>query len=183
MRPIVGGMWGWGLLGLVGLGMALSACTSGGSADRQASSTTSSVITAATMPPTTSTTGGPMSTVTAKRTCRASDLEVTVQSGDGLGGTTYTPLVFTNRSSTPSGLMGYPKVSFLDRSGRVIGQAAQTPPEGIAVTVAPGEAAFARMGVASALCLGDGQPLYPATLRVVLPAGGTVSVAAGDFAF
>jgi hypothetical protein len=78
--------------------------------------------------------------------------------------------------------MGHPKVSFLDGSGRVIGQAAPTPPEGIAVNVAPGEAAFARMGVAPQ-CLGDGRPLNPATLRAVLPGGGTVSVAAGDFAF
>ena len=50
------------------------------------------------------------------------------------------------------------------------------------MTIAPGEAAYARMGVAPQ-CFGNGHPLNPATLRVVLPGGGTESVAAGDFAF
>jgi hypothetical protein len=140
-------------------------------------------VTSATAPATTFTTSGLSSTSSAPNVCRSSELAVTLQSGDGLGGTTYTPLVFTNRSQKPCALMGYPKVAFLDRSGRVVGQAAPTPPEGRAVTVPPGEAAFARIGVASSVCLGEGQPVRPESLRVVLSGGGTASVAAGDFAF
>jgi hypothetical protein len=54
--------------------------------------------------------------------------------------------------------------------------------EPTAVTVAPGEVASATVGVTSQ-SLVDCQPVTPATLRVVLPGGGAVSAAAGDFAF
>jgi hypothetical protein len=89
-------------------------------------------------------------------------------------------------------LTGHPKVSFLDRSGRVIGQAVPIPLDTRAVTLAPGEVAGATMGVGSQ-SLADCQPVTPATLRVVLPGDGAVSVAVpnkgafepggGDFGF
>jgi hypothetical protein len=78
-------------------------------------------------------------------------------------------------------LAGYPKVSFLDRSGRVLGLARPTPEPGT-VTVSPGQYATTALGVAS-MSLGACQPITPATLRIVLPNGGVVSVAAGDFTF
>jgi uncharacterized protein DUF4232 len=78
-------------------------------------------------------------------------------------------------------LAGHPKVSFLDRSGRVLGRALPTPgPE--TVTVSPGQYATTSLGVAS-MTLGTCEPVTPATLRIVLPAEGVMSIPAGDFAF
>ena len=88
---------------------------------------------------------------------------------------------FTNRSSSRCTLAGHPKVSFLDRSGRVLGQALATPgPE--TVTISPGQYATTALGVGSTI-LGACQPTAPATLRISLPSGGVVSVPAGDFTF
>jgi uncharacterized protein DUF4232 len=181
--------------------MLLSGCTSGGSADRsQGSSTTSRSADAggpscgavrgrsvgcwdATAAPTTSSTTSETTSATpASRACRVSDLQVRLGSSQGLGGTNYTPLIFRNRSSSRCSLTGHPKVSFLDRSARVIGQAAPTPLIDPPVTPGPGEVAIADIGVGSQ-SLGDCRPVTPATLRVVLPGGGAVSVAAGSFRF
>ena len=175
--------------GIAGLLLVMwSGCTSGGSADRsQASSTTSGPVgselfTTATVPATSSTTSVTTSASTAPRACRGSDLQVTLGSSEGLGGTTYTPLIFDNRSSSPCALTSHPKVLFLDRSGRVIGQTAFTGESQMAVTLGPGEVASADIGVTSS-SLGTCQRLIPATLRVVPPGGDAVSVATGDFAF
>jgi hypothetical protein len=99
-------------------------------------------------PPTSTTATGPTlaptlttavtSTTTVARPCRASDLRVTGGASQGPGGTRYTGLGFTNRSSSPCTLAGHPTVTFLDRAGRVLGRAAPTPvPE--TVTVSPGQ--------------------------------------------
>lgn len=174
--------------------LLLSSCTSGESTDRQASSPTTTFgggppwwpalprgsegsFTTANMPAPSETT---TSAATA-RACRVSDLQVTGGASQGAGGTRYTGLGFTNRSSTPCTLAGHPKVSFLDRSGRVLGQALPTPLLE-KVTVSPGQYATTALGVAS-MSLGTCQPVNPATLRIILPAGGVVSVPAGDFAF
>jgi hypothetical protein len=115
------------------------------------------------------------------RPCRASDLRVTGGPSQGAGGTRYTGLGFANRSSSPCTLAGFPKVSFLDRSGGALGQAMPLPiPE--TVTVSPGQYATTALGVAS-ITLGNCQPITPATLRIALPSGGVLSVPAGDFAF
>jgi hypothetical protein len=173
--------------------LLLSSCTSGGSTDRQASSSTTRLaggppgwpapprgsegsFTTATVPATSGTTTSTATT----RACRVSDLRVTGGASQGAGGTRYTALGFTNRSSSPCTLAGYPKVSFLDRSGRVLGQAVPTEPE--TVTVSPGQYATTELGVAST-SLGTCQAITPATLRIVLPSGGVLSVPAGDFAF
>ena len=133
-------------------------------------------FTTAAAPATSSTT-----TTIAARPCRASDLWMSGGTSDGAGGTRYTGLGFTNRSSSPCTLAGHPKVSFLDHSGRVLGQALPTPgPE--TVTVSPGQYATTALGVAS-ITLGSCQPITPATLRITLPDGGVLSVPAGDFAF
>jgi hypothetical protein len=171
--------------------LLLSSCTSGGSTDRQASSSTTrlgggppwwpalprgSEGSYTTVPATSGTT---TATATA-RACRVSDLRVTGGASQGAGGTRYTGLGFTNRSSSPCTLAGYPKVSFLDRSGRVLGQALPTELE--TVTVNPGQYATTELGVAST-SVGTCQAITPATLRIVLPSGGVLWVPAGDFAF
>lgn len=142
-------------------------------------------------PPTSTTATGPtlapspttavISATTVAWPCRASDLRVTGGASQGAGGTRYTGLGFTNRSSSPCTLAGHPTVTFLDRAGRVLGRAAPTPvPE--TVTVSPGQYATTALGVAST-SVGTCQAITPATLRIVLPSGGALSVAAGDFVF
>ena len=108
-------------------------------------------------------------------------MQVTLGSSQGLGGTTYTPLMFKNRSSSPCALNGHPKVSFLDGAGRVMGEAVSTGESRMTVTVAPADFASADIGVASSV--DSCERVKPATVRVVPPGGGAVSVAAGDFGF
>jgi hypothetical protein len=110
------------------------------------------------------------------------DLEVRVDGSQGLGGTNHTPLVFKNRSSSACTLSGHPRVTFLDRSGRVIGQAMPTPPIDPPVTPGPGEIATADLMVASQ-DLGECQPVTPATIRVNVGNGGAITIAAGSFRF
>ena len=180
--------------------LLLSSCTSGGSADRSLGSSTTSRSAGAEdgwpqcgaargrpmgcFATATATVPAPSVTTTAAataRACRGSDLRVTGGASQGAGGTRYTGLGFTNRSSSPCTLAGHPKVSFMDRSGRVLGHALPTPgPE--TVTVSPGQYATTALGVAS-MSLGACQPITPATLRIALPSGGVVSVPAGDFSF
>jgi hypothetical protein len=125
--------------------------------------------------------GPTTSTTVAARPCRAADLRVTGGPSQGAGGTRYTGLGFTNRSSSACSLAGHPIISFVDRSGRVLGQARPTPaPE--TVSVAPGQYATTALGVA-AITLGSCRSVTPATLRIALPGGGVMSAPAGDFAF
>ena len=131
---------------------------------------------AANAPITTSTTGGTTTTSVAARVCRPSDLKVTLEGGQGAGGTMYSPLAFRNRSVSACSLIGHPSVSFLDRAGRVIGAAKPVQLDAAAVTLFPGQQAGATLGVAS-ISLGECQPVTPATVRVVLPGGGAISVA------
>ena len=137
--------------------LLLGSCTSGGSADRSLGSSTTSrsagagdgwpqcgaargrpigcfaTVTATVAAASVTTTSTPTD-----RACRGSDLRVTGGESQGAGGTRYTGLGFTNRSSSPCTLAGHPKVSFLDRSGRVLGRALPTPgPE--TVIVSPGQ--------------------------------------------
>jgi hypothetical protein len=121
------------------------------------------------------------STTLAARPCRVADLRVTGGPSQGAGGTRYTGLGFLNRSSSACSLAGHAIISFVDRSGRVLGQARPTPgPE--TVSVAAGQYATAALGVA-AITLGDCRSITPATLRIALPGGGVMSAPAGDFAF
>src|SRR5688572_5432293 len=120
-------------------------------------------------------------TTLAARPCRAADLRVTGGPSQGAGGTRYTGLGFINRSSSACSLAGHPIISFVDRSGRVLGQARPTPgPE--TVSVAPGQYATTALGVA-AIALGICRSVTPATLRIALPGGDVISAPAGDFAF
>ncbi|HYH49442.1 MAG TPA: DUF4232 domain-containing protein [Acidimicrobiia bacterium] len=122
------------------------------------------------------------STTAASRFCRPDDLQVTVGTSDGAGGTRYTGLRFTNRSPSACALTGHPALSFLNGTRSVLGRARPTPgPE--TVTVAPGQYAATALGVAS-MTLGSCTPVTPAILRIGLAGGGgTISVAAGDFVF
>ena len=110
--------------------------------------------------------------------CQPASLQVTVnlsQAG-GTAGSTYYPVDFTNTSSSPCGLYGYPGMSFVtadDSGGRQIGAAArQNPGFGkVAVRLAPGGRAHAWLQVTEAgnypasAC----QPVTAHWLRVFAP--------------
>jgi Protein of unknown function (DUF4232) len=110
--------------------------------------------------------------------CQPSSLRVTVNASQagGAAGSTYYPVDFTNTSSSPCGLYGYPGMSFVttgDGSGRQIGAAAQQDPSfgKVPVRLAAGGAAHAWLRVAeagnypAATC----QPVRAHWLRVYAP--------------
>jgi hypothetical protein len=117
---------------------------------------------AASAPVTTAPTSSTTSTRPVTRPCRGADLQVWVDGSQGLGGTTYTALVFKNRSATACTLTGHPRVTFADRSGRIIGHASRTPLIDPPTTPGPGEIAVADLMVSSQ-DLGGCQPVTPAT--------------------
>ena len=110
--------------------------------------------------------------------CRSASLQVTVNASQagGAAGSTYYPVDFTNTSSAPCGLYGYPGVSFVTAdsgAGRQIGAAAQENPglPKVAVRLAAGGVAHAWLQVAeagnypAATC----QPVTAHWLRVFAP--------------
>lgn len=89
--------------------------------------------------------------------CQPTSLQVTVNAGQagGAAGSTFYPVDFTNTSSSPCGLYGYPGMSFVtagNSGGRQIGAAAQRNPGfgKVAVRVAAGGMAHAWLQVAGA---------------------------------
>src|SRR6266568_2085678 len=110
--------------------------------------------------------------------CQSASLQVTVNASQagGAAGSTYYPVDFTNTSSSPCGLYGYPGMSFVtagDSGGRQIGAAAQQDPGfgKVAVRLAAGGMAHAWLQVAQAgnypasAC----QPVTAHWLRVFAP--------------
>ena len=110
--------------------------------------------------------------------CQPSSLQVTVNASQagGAAGSTYLPVDFTNTSSAPCGLYGYPGMSFVtagNGSGSQIGAAAQQNPSfgKVPVKLAAGAVAHAWLQVAeagnypAATC----QPVTVHWLRVYAP--------------
>jgi hypothetical protein len=174
------------LIVAVAASMTWSGCTSSPSKSghEKATTTTSSVGSTST----TTLMGGASSSSTTStvnstaHACRSSEIQVALLGSDGAGGTTYTHLTFTNHAPSSCRLADHPGISFLQGSGRVIGEAKPVPSGNAGPTLAPGEVGSAMIGVSSS-CLGSGKRVSPATLRIVLPAGDPVSLAADDFAF
>jgi hypothetical protein len=110
--------------------------------------------------------------------CQPASLQVTVnvsQAG-GAAGSTYYPVDFTNTSSSPCGLYGYPGMSFVtagDGGGRQIGAAAQQDPGfgKVAVRLAAGGMAHAWLQVTQAgnFPASTCQPVTAHWLRVFAP--------------
>jgi hypothetical protein len=106
-------------------------------------------------------------------TCRTSQLSVRLGNGGVAAGTTYRPIVFTNRGRSTCALRGYPGVAFVDpATGRQMGSAASHNPQqpGTTTLIAPASSASALLGIAnygnypSKLCLShpvSGLRIYP----------------------
>ncbi len=110
--------------------------------------------------------------------CQPASLQVTVDASQagGAAGSTYYPVDFTNTSSSPCGLYGYPGVSFVTAdgsAGRQIGAAAQQNPgfNKVAVRHAAGGVAHAWLQVAEAgnYPAASCQPVTAHWLRVFAP--------------
>ncbi len=110
--------------------------------------------------------------------CQPASLQVTVDASQagGAAGSTYYPVDFTNTSSSPCGLYGYPGVSFVTAdgsAGRQIGAAAQQNPgfNKVAVRLAAGGVAHAWLQVAEAgnYPAASCQPVTAHWLRVFAP--------------
>ncbi|ALG05658.1 DUF4232 domain-containing protein [Kibdelosporangium phytohabitans] len=80
--------------------------------------------------------------------CKASALKITVSGGDGAAGTIYRNLVFTNSSSAPCTIQGFPGVSYVTGDdGHQVGPAAvRVGTKGDAIKLAPGASASAPVG-------------------------------------
>lgn len=112
-------------------------------------------------------------TTTAVSTCRTGQLSLRLGPGGGAAGSTYAPIVFTNRDTRTCTLRGYPGVAFVAPStGHQVGAAASRNPMQPVVTVpiAPGASASALLQITSAgnfppaSCLGtpvSGLRVYP----------------------
>jgi hypothetical protein len=143
-------------IALLGLPALLAACSSGGSA---APTVTVTVTHSASgggsdspAPPASS----PSSSGTrAAAECATSQLRLAISNGNGAAGTIYYNLDFTNVSSAPCLLQGYPGVSLVSApstAGSQIGADAKrtpvSPPR--PVTLSAGQTAHAQLGVAEA---------------------------------
>jgi Protein of unknown function (DUF4232) len=107
------------------------------------------------------------------RPCRADQIDLRLGAADGAAGTTYFPLVFTNRGTASCSLRGYPGVSSVTApAGRQIGAAARrSQAHAVTVVLRPGDAASAAYGQAQALNYPRARchPLTAHGLRVYAP--------------
>jgi hypothetical protein len=100
------------------------------------------------------------------KTCKTSQLKVTLGRANATAGTTYFPLKFVNTSKTSCTLRGYPGVSAVNKSGNQIGNAAKrTGGKVRTVTVKPGKQQSSSVGVA------ETGNFSPAACKPVMAAG------------
>jgi Protein of unknown function (DUF4232) len=85
--------------------------------------------------------------------CTTADLRLSVGASNGAAGTIYYPLDFTNTSSTPCMMYGYPGVAFVSSPGgsQVGAAAGRSSTAPALVTLAPGATAHATLMVSDAL--------------------------------
>jgi len=141
-------------------GTALLATACGPSASPAAAPTVTKTVTVTPTPASPGPTGGtpqPSPTGTGSpgaEACPTSGLHVSIGNGNGAAGSVYYPIVFTNSSSSPCTLFGFPGVSFVTApNGSQIGDAAtrQSDKPVVTVTLAPGGVAHATLQVVQAL--------------------------------
>lgn len=136
--------------------------------------TSSPTVTTSSPTPTQSSTPTPTQTSGAAGTCTVNDLSVTLGSFSGAAGSDYVPIVFTNKSSKPCELHGFPGVSFVGKgNGTQLGAAAdwdQSKPI-VQNTLQPGSAVAASLRIVQAgnYDSSECQPLAADGLRVYPP--------------
>jgi hypothetical protein len=131
-------------------GALLAACGSSSGSSAGATATSTVTVTATPTPTAVGSTSKPPSGPPA---CDTSALAVKLGEGNGAAGSTYVPIVFTNKSSSACSMFGYPGVSFVTGpGGSQVGSAAarsstQSP---VSVTLAPGAVAHATLQIVDA---------------------------------
>ncbi|MFC0115876.1 DUF4232 domain-containing protein [Kibdelosporangium aridum] len=80
--------------------------------------------------------------------CKSANLKLSVRGGEGAAGTIYRDLVFTNASSAPCTIQGFPGVSYVTGdNGQQVGEpAVRVGTKGAAIKLAPGQSAVAPVG-------------------------------------
>lgn len=80
--------------------------------------------------------------------CRSNELKLSIGQGEGAAGTVFRPLRFTNSGGRTCTIQGFPGVSYVaGDDGHQVGPAAfREGTKGAAVSLAPGETAFATVG-------------------------------------
>ncbi|RSM63998.1 DUF4232 domain-containing protein [Kibdelosporangium aridum] len=80
--------------------------------------------------------------------CKSANLKLSVGDGDAAAGTVYRNLVFTNVSSAPCTIQGFPGVSYVTGdNGQQVGEpAVRVGSKGAAIKLAPGQSAVAPVG-------------------------------------
>lgn len=133
-------------------GALLAACASGsGSSGAAGAAATSTVTVTATPTPTAA--GSTSKPPSGPPACDTSALTVRLGQGNGAAGSTYLPIVFTNKSSSACSMFGYPGVSFVKapggaQVGSAAARASTQPPAN--VSLAPGAAAHATLQIVDA---------------------------------
>ena len=118
------------------LALGASACSSSASST---STSTTAAKTTTTAKASTTTTKATTTTAPGPARCTASTLSVTAGASNGSAGHVNTPVIFTNTSSAPCTLNGYPGGAALDASGAQAAQATRTATPGPThLVVAPG---------------------------------------------
>jgi hypothetical protein len=99
-------------------------------------------------PPAANPSGEPSPEAAAPEECRSPELKLSVGHGDAAAGTAFRPLRFTNSGSRTCTMQGFPGVSYVaGDDGHQVGPAAfREGTKGAAVSLAPGETAFATVG-------------------------------------
>ena len=136
--------------------------------------TASPIVTPTTPTHTPTPTPTPTPTNGAVATCSVNDLSVTLGTFDGAAGSEYVPIKFTNTSSTPCELHGFPGVSFVGKgNGTQLGAAADwdTSKAIVQNTLQPNAVVVANLKIALAANYDSSecQPLAADGLRVYPP--------------
>lgn len=176
-----------GLLGLAGLALAASACSSSPHRTANGSTTTASTAPAGTIAPggssvpssssTSSSSPATVSPTTASTApsgptrCATGSLRGSLTGANGTAGSIYYVLVLTNTGSASCVIQGYPGISFVAGSDQhqVGAPAARSGPAGPAITLASGQSASAQLQITDASNYGtpcgitqtDGLRVYP----------------------
>lgn len=105
--------------------------------------------------------------------CTSADLDATLGQGEGAAGSSYYPLIFTNKGDRTCTLEGFPGVSYVtgDSGKQVGGSASWQGEKGPVVTLAPGDKATAQLQEVNVMNFPESvcQPVSTRGLRVYPP--------------
>ena len=161
-----------GVVALAGCGSSASSSSSAPPSTQPSSSSPVPAASTTLPPPAPSASLSPA--VTGPPACATSSLKVSQGLGQGYAGGVYEVIVFTNTSSHPCTLLGYPGVSLVTGSHTQIGLAAKRSTTSGAVkliTLAPGASANATLQIVDALNFPSSTcgPVKAAALKVYPP--------------